>query len=200
MTDLVTPGLKDGQVLMTPVGLVLTGDIDKEQMTILGYQIGGMLNSLQFAAGDFLLECDKRFGHEADQVMESLGISLESRAQYRRTSDAIPIEMRVDGISWSHHRAVAHLDPDQITFYLNEAKREGWPKRVLEAELKKDLGPKPTKALPAPEPLKVDVDANGGGPTPAVQLDWDVEQGEVQRITLRYANGKLQMFVKDSDG
>jgi hypothetical protein len=178
----------EGVGALTRTGLRLHGDISKERMYALGQLIGEMHTAFQFAAGDFLVECDQRFGHEADQLMEALGISLESQKQYWRVAKGIPEEMRVEGISWSHHRAVCHLSADEITFYLKEAKEKQWPKRVLEQEIKKDLAPRPTKELPAPAEAT---------PAPSVMMDWDTDAGEVQRITLRYASGKQQPFIPE---
>lgn len=135
MSDLVL-GTK---VKLTATGIVITGEISRDEMMQLGYQIGGMHAAIQWAAGDYLVECERRFEHEAEALMDALGISLESRGQYRRVSEFIPPAERIDGLSWSHHRAVAHLEPEQRTHYLTEAKEQGWVKRELEAAVKSDL-------------------------------------------------------------
>lgn len=149
-TSLELTSALEGAGALTPVGLILEGEIDVERMTALGTMLGSVYGSMQFAIGDYLIECEKRFGHEAAQIIESLNISAEAAAQHLRVAEAIPLSDRVDGVSWSHHRAVAHLTEDERAYYLNKAKSERWSKRELEANVKADLGPKATKELPAP--------------------------------------------------
>jgi hypothetical protein len=131
-------------------GLQLNGEVSRDKMIALGRLIGSWHDSAQFSAGDYLVECDRRFGHEADTIAETLGISLEAAQQYRRVAEAIPFENRVEGVTWSHHRAVAHLTPDEQAYYLNEAARCGWVKRELEAVIRRDLGPQNQPEIPTP--------------------------------------------------
>lgn len=155
-TSLELTSALEGAGALTPVGLILEGEIDVERMTALGAMLGSVYGSMQFAIGDYLIECEKRFGHEAAQIIESLNISAEAAAQHLRVAEAIPLSDRVDGVSWSHHRAVAHLTEDERAYYLNKAKSERWSKRELEANVKADLGPKATKELPAPPVISLD--------------------------------------------
>lgn len=118
------------------LGLHLPTEMTSSEYEALGAFLGKALKDLQFAIGDYLLEGERRFGQEAYQLQESLGISAESKAQYVRVSQAIERPRRRQELSWSHHRAVCALGEESQDEWLERAVENQWSKAELEAHLR----------------------------------------------------------------
>jgi len=123
--------------ILSPVGLNLAKmNITRDEYEVLGFVLGGMHETLKWAIGDYLIEGERRYGEEAYQLQEALGISEESRRQYVRVAEAIPMPRRHSELTWSHHRSVAALDPIEQDEWLRRAQSEGWSKADLDAHRK----------------------------------------------------------------
>lgn len=126
---------------LTPVGLNLAKmNLTREDYETLGFVLGGMHETLKWAIGDYLIEGERRYGQEAYQLQEALGISEESRRQYVRVAEAIPMPRRHSELTWSHHRSVAALEPSEQDEWLRRAESEGWSKADLDAHRKPENG------------------------------------------------------------
>lgn len=120
--------------VLTATGLNLARmDLTREDYEALGFMLGSMHETLKWAIGDYLLEGERRYGQEAYQLQEALGISEESRRQYVRVAEAIPMSRRHPELTWSHHRAVSALEPSEQDEWLRRAEESGWSKADLEA-------------------------------------------------------------------
>ena len=107
----------------------------------IGAVIGTMHSQIQFAAGDFILECEKLYGEDAYQIIESMRLSEERRYQYVRVSLAFPPGSRRDELTWSHHRAVYALEPSEREKLLEQAVANQWTRGELDAHKRGDEEP-----------------------------------------------------------
>lgn len=130
LTDLETSGS------LTATGFSLPPEVSFEQYEAIGNLFGSAHEALKFAIGDWILQGEQIWGEEVYQAVEALGISVASRLQYIRVATRIPIERRVEGLTWSHHRAVAALEDEEQELWLNRAKDSGWSKSDLEEHLR----------------------------------------------------------------
>lgn len=121
---------------ITPVGMVLPNDITLDEMEALGQALGGAHESLKFAVGDWMRYCEDIFPEEAAQLSESLGLSPAQRMQYIRVSRDVPIDRRLFGLTWSHHRSVAPLEAKDQTYWLQQALEKGLSKQELETAIR----------------------------------------------------------------
>lgn len=124
---------EQGSISLT--GLRLPADITREQFEALGAMLGRLHETLRFAIGDYILEGEKLWGQEAYDLVEALGISEESRRQYVRVAQAIPLPRRRAELTWSHHRSVAALEPAAQDEWLEQAHQHGWTRAELDAHL-----------------------------------------------------------------
>jgi hypothetical protein len=113
-------------------------NLTRDEYETLGYVLGGMHETLKWAIGDYLIDGERRYGQEAYQLQEALGLSEESRRQYVRVAEAIPMSRRHPELTWSHHRSVAALEPAEQDEWLAKAEENGWSKADLEAHRKPD--------------------------------------------------------------
>lgn len=116
---------------LTPVSLTLPATISQDEYEALGTMLGTYRESLHWAIGDWLAYGERRWGEESYQLSEALGISEASRLQYVRVATLIAPARRMRGLSWTHHRHVAHLEPETQTELLQKAVDNGWSKRDL---------------------------------------------------------------------
>ncbi len=107
---------------LTPTGLTLTDpNMPIEQAAAVGRLLGKMDSSVKFAIGDWLLFTEAVYPEEWSQLVEVLGLSENRRTEYMRVSQRVPRSLRRNNVDWSHHRAVAPLEP---------AKQREWLKKV----------------------------------------------------------------------
>ena len=148
MTDLVRPThlldelARNGALRTT--GLYLTNpDLTYDQLEAVGGLLGRMHQSLRFAIGDWLLLVEERFPAEFGQASEVLQISEDGRREYLRVSQQVPRSVRREELSWSHHRAVAALEPPEQQQHLDAAVAEG----LSHHQLRDRLRPEPVQEV-----------------------------------------------------
>jgi hypothetical protein len=111
---------------LSAIGLRLNDpDLPLERFTELCWMLGRFHEAVRFAIGDAILLGEKLYGEEAFQAFESLNLSEEGRREYLRVSERVPRSRRRKDLSWSHHRAVASLEPAAQKDWLKRASEEG---------------------------------------------------------------------------
>jgi len=68
--------------------------------------------------------------------------SEDARQEYVRVAQRVPPSRRRKGLSWSHHRAVAALEPDAQKDWLKRAKDEGLSHHQLRDEMRNGAEPR----------------------------------------------------------
>src|SRR3972149_5875029 len=111
---------------LSSIGLKLTDpDLPLEDFSQLCWMLGRFHEAVRFAIGDAILIGEKMYGEEAFQAFESLNLSEEGKREYLRVSERVPRSRRRRDLSWSHHRAVAALEPAAQRDWLKKASEEG---------------------------------------------------------------------------
>ncbi len=134
----------------------LTAHVTPEQALAALPRLGRLSGSLRWVHGDLVLaviEGDTSRLHEAWQRIE--GLDLDDRPSLMRSvavAMAIPHQRRRPGLSWSHHRAVAGLDPDEQDRRLEEAETARWTVAALERAIADDLADDDDEPLFPPPP------------------------------------------------
>jgi hypothetical protein len=130
-----------------PAGLILPPDITPERYMAMGNLLYHWGEGWRWAVGDWLIQGHAIFGDEFYQYAEVLNLGERTRQQLMRVSERIPPgpRRRVPELKWSHHRAVASLEPEEADKWLQEAIDKKWTKSVLEENVK--------GVIPTPPPL-----------------------------------------------
>jgi hypothetical protein len=111
---------------LTAIGLRLRDpDLPLEQFSELCWLLGRMHEAVRFAIGDAIIQGEALYGEQAYQAFEHLNLSEEGRREYSRVSGRVPRSRRRKDLSWSHHRAVAALEPAGQREWLKRAAEEG---------------------------------------------------------------------------
>jgi hypothetical protein len=82
--------------------------------------------------GDAILAGENLFGHEASAALDGdLGLHPRTLCQYARVAGRVGPDERVAGLTYSHHRAVSHLEKPERVRWLKAAVENGWSHRQL---------------------------------------------------------------------
>jgi hypothetical protein len=129
---------------LTIAGLTLPSDITYDQYEAIGTLLFQWGEGWRWAVGDWLIQGHGLFGDEFYQASEVLNLSVRQRQQMMRVSERIPPgpRRRVPELRWSHHRAVASLEPEEADGWLKQAIEKKWTKAELEDNVK-DRVPEP---------------------------------------------------------
>ena len=118
-------------VLISPVGISFTGEVQYDQWHQLLATLSQLEVATQWAIGDAVNFGEWKYGEKYAQAIEATGFSYQALANYAWVARSVPIEARRQGLSWTHHRVVARLDPAEQKVMLERADNEGWTVEVL---------------------------------------------------------------------
>jgi hypothetical protein len=119
------------------VGLHLARpDLPYEQFEALCVMLGKLHEAVRFAIGDAIREGEKLYGEKAYEAIEQMNLSVDARLEYVRVASKVPRSVRRPDLSWSHHRAVATLEPPEQKKWLRKASDEQMSHHTLREELK----------------------------------------------------------------
>lgn len=121
---------------LTPTSLTLPGNMSGDEMEAVFAMIALARDTLQWVIGDAIIHAESLFGEESYQYVEALKISEASRSQYARVATRIPAGRRVASLSWSHHREVVSLEPEEQDRFLRAAAANGWARNRLADEVR----------------------------------------------------------------
>lgn len=108
-------------IVVSTTGITFTGDLDYDEWSRLMVTMQRLYTSFQFGLGDVLNYGEMKHGEKYAQALDSTNSAYQSLANYSWVANAVPIENRVEGLSWTHHRVAASLPVDQQRRVLNEA-------------------------------------------------------------------------------
>jgi hypothetical protein len=156
--ELVYIGSIPDAVSVTDVGLEFRKDIEYDQWLTLMATLQQLSTAFQFAIGDALNYGQKRYGEKYAQAMDATGCAYQSLANWSWVASNVPIDNRVAGLSWTHHRLVAHIGTAEQKAILESAKSRGVSVTEFERELKgePEEEKKPLKQINIPDGWTVD--------------------------------------------
>lgn len=128
---------------LSEVGLKIRDpDMTLERFSEVCYTLGRFHEAVRFAIGDAIIQGEHLFGDDAHQAIEEMNLSEDARLEYVRVASRVPPSRRRHGLSWSHHRAVAALEPADQKSWLKRASDEGLSHHVLREEMRNGAEPK----------------------------------------------------------
>ena len=134
----------------TATGLVISGEPSYKVWEEYGRKLQFIEGAIQWLIGDWLNYGERKWGEMyAQAVDETQAITWRN---YKWVAGAVELSTRVDNLSWTHHREVAHLSRESQEKYLNLALMENLTKRELHYRIMID-----SKLVPPPMSGKYDV-------------------------------------------
>lgn len=120
---------------LTPIGLTLPATTTPEQFMALARTVTKAQTMLAWVRGDMIVFAEAMWGEEGYQFLEELDGSEMSKSQWGRVATRFPVGRRFETLSWSHHRAVVALEPDEADRFLRQAASKNWSRNQLEDEI-----------------------------------------------------------------
>jgi hypothetical protein len=128
---------------LTANGGLHSTSITYDQLEAVGVMLADIRKKVQFAMGDWLLVVEERFPEQFSQAAELLELSEKGLLEYVRVAQRVPRSVRRRELSWSHHRAVAALEPPEQAAHLEAAVTERLSHHQLRERLKPETEPRP---------------------------------------------------------
>jgi lambda repressor-like predicted transcriptional regulator len=125
VNDDLGPLARSSKVSLTSVGLTILEDLSLPEWIELMEMLVRLETAFQFAIGDALIWGESTYGEKYSQAMESTGLSYQSLANMVWVAKKVPQHNRVSGLSWTHHRVVASLEPEDQPGMLDYALNNG---------------------------------------------------------------------------
>lgn len=127
------------------VGLHLADpDLPYDQYEALCVLLGKMHEAVRFAIGDCIILGEHLYRETAYQAIEAMGLSVDARREYVRVAQQVPRSVRRKDLSWSHHRAVASMEPKDQRRWLKTASDGSLSHAELRDAIRVGEAPDPT--------------------------------------------------------
>ncbi len=120
---------------LTHVAWTPSGDIDLAEWSAVGRRFGEIGRSSQWWLGDWIQYGNERFGERYTRAVKLTGYDVQSLMNMVYVASRFEISRRREGLSWSHHSALAALDLDGQERWLDRATAE----RLSVADLRVEL-------------------------------------------------------------
>jgi len=118
-------------VVITTTGVAFKGDLPFEMWSELMGTLSKLEVAAQWAIGDALNYGAARYGEKYTQAMEVTGHTYQALANYSWVARSVPTDVRNPNLSWTHHRAVSKLQPDEQKVLLAQAEEGEWTVEML---------------------------------------------------------------------
>ncbi|MDD1749485.1 MAG: hypothetical protein LUO89_06375 [Methanothrix sp.] len=126
----------DLPVKLTPVSLVLPENLSQEQWAEIGPYLARMRKGFTWGIADWLNFGEARYGETYAQFVDATGLAPEYLAILKYVGGAVDPSRRLESLSFTHHRLVASLEPDEQSRFLAESESRGWGQIELRAAIR----------------------------------------------------------------
>lgn len=139
--DLALPGT------VTETSLQLRDGLTFDEWEATGSKLGQFQRAAAWWIGDWLNYGERCYGETYAQGIEVTGLEYSTLQSFVWVSSRVEMLRRRNNLSWSHHREVAALEPDEQDEWLTRAETGDWSK----AELRRQLRQREIESPPLPE-------------------------------------------------
>ena len=140
MTDLERHG---AVVDVSATHIVLRPDLSFAEWEDALRWLGTVARGVQFWVGDALNYGEHAFGEKYAQAIDVTGLSVQTLMNWAWVAANVAPVRRSAELSWSHHLAVAALEPGSQSELLGNARAGGWSSRELKAQVAQVAGKRP---------------------------------------------------------
>jgi N6-adenosine-specific RNA methylase IME4 len=116
--EIVSEGME-----FSKTGLTLDPRLSYDQWENVGQQLNEIEGAIQWWIGDWLNFGEHKYGELYVQAVE-VGANPQDWMDYKWVSNAVETSVRTEVLSWSHHRLIAPLEPEEQKQWLDRAEKE----------------------------------------------------------------------------
>jgi hypothetical protein len=140
----LVPGLDSGVcewlgvegVWWTSTSLTLPRGLLFDQYRVIAKKLEGGHRQCQWGLADLLHQGEGLFGERYAQISAELNLNAQYLMDLKSVAARVAPELRREGLSFGHHRAVASLEREAQKKLLDLAERNCWTREVLTAAVK----------------------------------------------------------------
>ena len=110
-------------------------DMTYEEWEKIGQRFQQINGSINWWLGDWLNEGERRYGETYSQAVELTGHKIDHLIKCKQVAGSVKSWTRVQLLSWTHHRYIAHLPESEQAMWLNHAADHGLSSRDLKKAL-----------------------------------------------------------------
>jgi hypothetical protein len=132
---------KPAPIQLHKTGLTVDGQLSFDDWHDFGQTLQQVEGAIQWWIGDWLNYGEQRYGEMYTQAIEDTDFAYSTLAQYKRVAKSLEFCLRRQNLTWSHHKELASLEPDEQEYWLGRAESE----TLSVAELRREI--KAAKAL-----------------------------------------------------
>jgi len=115
-----------GQFIVTPVGLIFKDTATRADWESAPALIKKLENATTWAIADWCAQGEKKWGESYTNLAEMTGYKVHTLENMAYVAKRVEFSRRKEKLSFSHHAAVASLDPDQQIKQLKDAIDGEW--------------------------------------------------------------------------
>lgn len=121
---------------VTPVSWQPPTSLTFEEWTAIGNTLQQVGASLNWWIGDWLNYGEHKWGEMYAQATEITHLAAETLMTAKWVAGSVNSSIRIEKLSWTHHRYVAHLPPAEQAEWLELAAANGWRSKQLRDAIK----------------------------------------------------------------
>lgn len=123
----------------TRTSLPLEDGLGFNEWREIGEKLTRMADASKWWVGDWLAY-GERYRRDYTTAMQQLDRTFHALRNYAYVASKVDSALRSADLSWSHHRLVAPLEPDQQRYWLDESLRHGWSVLELDQAITESRG------------------------------------------------------------
>lgn len=121
---------------MQPTDLIIPQKLSLEEHQLWLSYFANIYDKSQWYIGALIIKGQAEYGEMYAQVIGETGLSYSTVANCASVYRKIESSRRRENLSWSHHEAVAKLEPQDQDKYLEKADSGKWTRQKLRTQLK----------------------------------------------------------------
>lgn len=127
-----------GKIVVHPAGLEFPDALSKPEWCEALSETAGEWRVSNFKLGDIINYGIHEYGSKYVAAQAATLLAIQTLKNIASVSKKLPISRRRDVLTWSHHEAVAALEPEKQDAYLERAVQEKLPVQELRAVIRLD--------------------------------------------------------------
>ena len=116
---------------LTSRGLLLCESISFDEWEQIGVALQRIAAMIQFAVGDWINYGERKWGERYAQAIEDIEAQYQTLRNWSYVAAQVPLSLRRDKLTYSHHAEVASLNASDQERFLIEAETQVWSVREL---------------------------------------------------------------------
>lgn len=120
----------------TPVSWEAPENLGFEEWEALGGVMSKVEGAVHWWIGDWLNYGKRRWADEYDEAERETGFSYTTLKQDAWVAGAVKVCNRLHTLSWSHHREVARLEPQEQDYWLAMTEQNNWTRYELRRQIR----------------------------------------------------------------